>query len=76
MPGEIKKELPAPIHAGRVAADKSAEAIRDVLRIWLTFLGKMEHLVVDQESALASDEMGLWLQRRGRFESWKFGCRT
>ena len=25
----------------------------------------LEELVVDQESALASDEMGIWLQRRG-----------
>ena len=25
----------------------------------------MEELIVDQESSLASDEMGIWLQRRG-----------
>ena len=34
-------------HAGRVTADRSQEAIRDVLRIWLTFWGKMKELVVD-----------------------------
>ena len=52
-------------HGGSVTPDRSENSIREALRPWLTYMGKMLRLYIDQESAASSDSFGIWLQKRG-----------